>query len=77
MQRFVAQRGRPQQRVGDRMEQRVGVGVSEESGLVGNLDAAQNQLAARDQLMDVISLPDPKVHFRPLSIIAAKARSAG
>ena len=40
----ITQRRRPEQRVGDRMEQRVGVGVSEESGLVGNLDAAKNQI---------------------------------
>jgi hypothetical protein len=44
---------------------------------VGNLDAAEDQLAAGDQLVHVVALPDPEIHLRPLNIIAARARSAG
>jgi hypothetical protein len=41
----IAQRRRTEQRIGDRMEQRVGVGMAEQPRLMGNLDAAEDQLA--------------------------------
>ena len=73
----IAERHRTEQRIGNRMQQRIGVGMTEQAGGVGNLDPAENQLAAFDQFMHVVTLPDPKIHLRPLRIIAAKARSAG
>ena len=73
----VTQRDGTEQGIGNRMQQGIGVGMPEQAGFMGNLDTAENQLAARDQAMHVVALPDPKVHFRPLRISAARTRSAG
>ena len=51
--------------------------MAEQPGGMGNLDATKNQLAALDQTVHVIALPDPEIHLRPLNIIAARTRSAG
>jgi hypothetical protein len=51
--------------------------MAEQAGGVRNIHAAENQLAALDQLMDVVALPDTEIHLRALRIMAAKARSAG
>ena len=70
-----------EQRVGDCMEQGVGVGVAEQAGRMRNLDAAEDQLAAFDQFVHIVALPDTKIHWRShlraLRIMAARARSAG
>ena len=72
----VAQRDGAEQGIGDRMEQRIGIGVSEQAGCVGDFDAAEDELAPGDQSMNVVALPDPEIHLRPLNIIAARRRSA-
>ena len=50
------------------MREHVGVRMAEQAELVRDLDAAQDELAALDQRMDVIALPDaqaPGVERRP------------
>ena len=73
----IAQRDGAEERIGNRVQQRVGVGMTEQPGCVRDFHAAEYQLAAFNQPMHVVTLPDSKTHFRPRKIIAAKARSAG
>ena len=73
----IAQRDGAEQRVGNRVQQRIGIGMTEQPGWVRDFHAAKYQLAAFNQPMHVVALTDSKTHFRPLKIIAAKARSAG
>ncbi len=56
----VAEPGRAEDRVGDCVQQHVGVGVTEQAALERNLDAADHQPATRHQRMDVEPLPDAK-----------------
>jgi hypothetical protein len=54
----VAQRGRAEERVGDGVQQRIGVGMAQQALLVRDGDAAQDQRAAFDQGVAVIALAD-------------------
>ena len=54
----VAQGRRAEQRVDDRVDQRIGVGVSAQTPLVGNLHTAEYQLAIRLEPVDVIAYAD-------------------
>lgn len=42
------------------MEDRVGVGMTSQTTVVGNLDASQHEPTASHQGMNVVPLPDPK-----------------
>src|SRR5262249_2255957 len=68
----VAERCGSEQRVADRVDQDVGVGVTGEALLEGDRDAAVPGPAARGERVDVESLADP--HPSSLSAIS---RSAG
>ena len=74
----VAQRGGAEQRVGDRVAQRVGVGVAEQAVRVRDRHAAQHQRAARHQRVRVPAFADAdvgQVHGVPFAR-AASSRSA-
>ena len=75
----VAQRERAEQRVGDRVQQHVGVAVAEQAALERNDDAAQHQRPAGDQRVHVEAVADAETHPEPFSwaarIAAASARS--
>ncbi len=55
----VAQGGRPEQRVGDRVEDDVAVGVTGKPGRAGDLDAAEAQRPARAERVAVVADPGP------------------
>ena len=56
----VAEPGRAEDCVGDRVQQHIGVGVAEESALERDLDAADDQSTSRHQRMNVETLSDAK-----------------
>ncbi len=68
----IAQRGRSEQRVGDRMRQDVGVGVSERTAFERNLDAAENQTPSFDQPVRVEPVPETR-HARALALSSRPA----
>ena len=49
---------RSEQRVHDRMEQNVSVGVSEQPLLIGNVDTSDNKLSPLDKSVNIISASD-------------------
>ena len=57
----------PEQGVGHRVQQHVGVGVAEQAALVGNVNAADDQPAPRHQRMHVEALPNADIR-PPLSV---------
>ena len=65
----VAEPGGAEDRVGDRVQQYVSVGMTEQAALERNLDATDHQSATRHQCMDVEPLPHAKGdrHSRPCS----------
>ncbi len=74
----IAEAGGPEQRIGDRMEQHVGIGMAEQPALEGDLHAADDELAPRHEGMDVETLAD--AHHACLlccRILSASTRSAG
>jgi len=73
----IAQRHGAEQGIGDRVQQRIGVGMPEQPRGMRYLDTAEDELATCDQLVNVVTLAYPEIHLRPLKIIAARARSAG
>ncbi len=84
----VAQAGRAEQRVGDGVQQRIGVGMAEQAARVRNLHAAQDQLAALHQRVHVVALADADVHpvhacesswvgAAPARMASASAKSSG
>uniref|UniRef100_E6QHF0 Uncharacterized protein n=1 Tax=mine drainage metagenome TaxID=410659 RepID=E6QHF0_9ZZZZ len=73
----VAQCRCADQRVANRMQQHVRIGVAHEPLPEGNLHAADDQLAPRNERMHVESLPYSHVLFLSAKIIAAIAMSAG
>ncbi|MCY1302881.1 hypothetical protein D9M70_525640 [compost metagenome] len=52
----VAQRGRAEQRVSHRVQQRVGIGMAQQAAVMRDFHAAKDQLAAGHQRVDVIAL---------------------
>ena len=80
----VAEPGRAEQRIGDRMQQHVGIRMAEQAGAVRHLDAAQDQLAARHQLVNVPALADADIESghgcatrRLCRTASASAKSSG
>src|SRR5215208_3441919 len=55
----VAQCGRAEDRVSDRMEQNVGVGMPFQTLIVRDLDATEEQAASRCKSMSVVADPTP------------------
>ena len=51
----VAGRRRAEDRLGDRVAQRVGVGVTDQPALEGNRHAAENQRTPFDEAVDVVA----------------------
>ena len=58
----VAQTRRAEQCVGNRVQQRVGIGMSEQAFFKRNVYAAENQIAAFDELVDIVTLSDTDIH---------------
>ena len=77
----VAERQRAENRIGNRMQQDVGVGMAVETALERDGDAADDQRAAGDQRMDVETAADTNRHRGVPScaarIDAASAMSSG
>ena len=61
----VAQAGGAQQRIGDRMQQHVGIGMPQQAALVRNIHAADQQRAARHQRVDVPAFADAEIRRSP------------
>src|SRR5450759_2881501 len=59
----VAQCRGTQQRIADRMQQHVRVGMAEQTFFMGYFHPADDQLAACYQLMHIVTLTDTHVHF--------------
>ena len=59
----VAERGRAEQRVHERVQGDVGVGVAVEAELALDRDAAEDERPTGDEAVDVVADPDP--HARP------------
>src|SRR5574340_332899 len=57
----VAQRRRAEQRVADRVQQHVGIGMAEQAPVIRNVHAADDQLAPLYQLVNVETLSDSHV----------------
>ena len=72
----VAQRGRPEQRVGDGVEDDVAIGVAVEARGSGDLDAAEHQRTARPKRMAVVADPGARRRARRGSR-PTRARSPG
>ena len=70
----IAEARRAKQRIADRVQQDIGVRVTVEAPLVGDLHAADHQPAAAYQRVHVEALPDP--HLRPARMAAAIATSS-
>ena len=79
----VAEPRRAEQRIRDRVQQRVGVGMAEQAARMRDVDTAENQLAPGHQRMDVVTLADAEFRahlsssFRFASIHSASRRSSG
>jgi hypothetical protein len=77
----VTQAGRAKQGIGDRVQQHIGVRMTEQPLMVRNLDAAENQFATGRKGMHVESLADTKIHChitnRERKIDSASRRSPG
>lgn len=75
----VAERRRAEKGVGDGVQQRVGIRMAEQPGIVRNIDAAEDQPAPRRQRMHVVALSDAEVHvhFLLARIHSARCRSSG
>ena len=73
----VAQTSRPQHRIGDGVQQHIGVGMAQQPRCMGDLDAPQNQLAAWHQRVHVPTFTYTDVHVRPFKTASANAKSAG
>ena len=76
----VAERGGAEQRIGDRMAERIGIGVAGQAVRVRDLDAAEDQLAAGDQRMRVPAFADaqsgPRGFMRG-AVVGARSRRLG
>ncbi len=71
----VAEARRAEQRVADGMQQHIGIGVAVEPFRVLDLDAADDQLAAKHQRMHIEALADS--HNPRARIASAIATSSG
>ncbi len=58
----VAQRQRAEDRVADRVEQDVGIGMPVETAIEGDRHAAQNEPASGDERVDVEAIADADAH---------------
>ncbi|MOA19102.1 hypothetical protein D3C78_1394590 [compost metagenome] len=58
----VPQRRAAQQRIGDGMQQHVGIRMPEQAHAVGNFHAADDELAAGHQGVDIPTFTDPKLN---------------
>ena len=73
----VAKPGSAEERIADRVEQDVGVRVAVEAFVEGNVDAADDELAAGDEPMHVKTLADLHAPARRARMASAIATSSG
>src|SRR5688500_6248089 len=71
----VAEGRGAEERIADGVQKNVCIGVAGEAFLVRNGDAADDELAVRDQRMHIETLPDS--HWRLFRMLSAMARSSG
>ncbi len=60
----IAQTCRTEQRVGNGVQQRIGIGVSEQPFFKWDFNSAKYQLSAFGQLVDIVALSDTDVRHR-------------
>src|SRR5689334_17878572 len=73
----VAERGRAQYRVGDRVRQHVSVGVPLETEFALNPDASEDQRTSRSDAVDIPPLPDPdRAHSGAPWVVVRRAISS-
>ena len=72
----VAERGGAEQGIGDRVAERVGVGVAEQAVRVRDLDAAEDELPAGDEGVRVPAFADAPERAASVSCRAARAGAA-
>ena len=62
----VAERGGAEERIGDRVAERVGIGMARKSAIVRNLNAAQHEFSSAAKSMRVKTVPntDFRCHLR-------------
>ena len=58
----VAQRGRAEQGIADRVQQHIGVGMAKQTAIVGNIDTADDQPAPLGEGMHVETVAYTNVH---------------
>ena len=73
----VAQARRPQHRIGDGVQQDIGVGMAQKASGVGNLDPTQNQLPSGHQSVHIPAFTDADIHGFAFKTASANAKSAG
>ena len=56
----IAERSRSQERITDRMQKHIRIGMSEQSGFRWNLNSAQNKFSTLCKAMDIISNTDSR-----------------
>ena len=62
MRADITQPGGAQQRVGDGVQQHIGIRMPQQPGAVGDLHAAQHQPPSRHQRVDVPALSNSEIH---------------
>ena len=73
----VAQARSAKQCIADGMQQHVGIGMSVQSAIKGNVDAADDELAARHQCMNIEALSYTHILSGLQTVIPAKAGIQG
>ncbi|SKO32072.1 Uncharacterised protein [Mycobacteroides abscessus subsp. massiliense] len=58
----IAQTGRTQQGIGNRMQKRISIRMTQQAFFKRNVDAAEYQISTFDQLMDIVALSDTDIH---------------
>ena len=70
---YGASLGRPEDGVHYRVDKHIGVAVSQQAALIGDVHSAEDQLSPLDEPVYVISVPYPHHQFSPLSASMASA----
>ncbi len=77
MRAEIAERQRAEDRVDDRVEQHIGIGVTRQPAVVRNRDPADHKRATFDQCVHIETIADAVIHFCIARIAVASARSSG
>ena len=66
MRANIAQRRRAQQRIGDGVQQHIGIGMAQQAGAVGDTHTAQHQRAPGHQCVNVPAFANSEIHLKSL-----------